>query len=160
MLFYSNKKLYKNSKSAPPKLQSLLAAVRMDLEGGSSSVKKRRPGLPLLSVTPPSLSTSTCSGAEGQRSRGSSLGSVKMFLQQVQHSPTASLLHLPTFATPGGGADTGTGRRFSFSLRRFSSQVNRVCLPACLKCVCAAPDSRPRAPNPFFRFHSHILCFN
>ncbi|CAB3376203.1 Hypothetical predicted protein [Cloeon dipterum] len=89
--------------------------------------KKRRPALPLLSVTPaPSNASSACSVQEpaasngsGQRSRGSSLGSLKMFLS---HSPTTSLLHLPTFGSPAGDSN-GSSRRFSFSLRRFSSQT-------------------------------------
>lgn len=106
----------------------------MENEGASvsSSSKKRRPALPLLSVTPPSMSSSACSVAgDIPRSRGSSLGSVKMFLQ---HSPTASLLHLPTFGMSPSNGD-GSGRRFSFSLRRFSSQVNLLCPPAeCVRC--------------------------
>jgi len=140
----------------------------MESEGASiasASGRKRRPALPLLSVTPPSIAASAnsvaASGGEGQRSRGSSLGSVKMFLQ---HSPTASLLHLPTFGTPSNG--DGSGRRFSFSLRRFSSQVNLLCPSACLPIktkqnasVSAAPD--PRLRDCFFMcvrchlFHIH-----
>jgi hypothetical protein len=124
----------------------------MEIEGASiasASGKKRRPALPLLSVTPPSIAASANSvstGGEGQRSRGSSLGSVKMFLQ---HSPTASLLHLPTFGTPSNG--DGSGRRFSFSLRRFSSQVNLLCTSACLPIKTKQNASVSAAPDPRLR---------
>lgn len=102
-------------------------------------VGKRRKALPLLSVTPPSMTSSVTSVVEEpqqQRSRGSSLGSLKMVLQ---HSPAGSLLNLPGFTTPGsaepGSAGSGSSRRFSFSLRRFSSQVVSPGLPDCVTSI-------------------------